>query len=120
MNPIYISEIATKGSYVGTGPHSIATSLPAPAPLRAAVTVALIVSDSTTDEIYYVSRTSVVKYDDTNLTVGTPVVAHAAVGWSGGTVVIGASIVDDEVIGSLTIPDGYTVNIAYRVDGLTT
>ncbi len=120
MQPLYIQELARRESFTGVGPHSVATNLPAPSALRAATTVAIIIEDSTTTDYYYVARAAVVKNSATNITLANLVIAFAEPGWDGGNVTIGVSIVDDEVVGSVTMPDGPTVNIVFRVDGVLT
>jgi hypothetical protein len=118
--PHYINELAERGEYSGVGPHDIATNIPAPAIIRAGVQVAAIVTDSTTTDIYYTVRFGVIKHSDTDLAIVNKVEGYMASGWGPGVVVISVAIVDNEVIASFTIPDGYTVNVTYRVDGLTT
>lgn len=123
--PLNISETNERGPYSGAGPHSIATSIAAGSAIRFAAQVGVIIKDATTSEVYYSGTMAVTKYDATNLALSTPVHRYCKTGlpWTNAgvpQVSFAAVITSDELVGNVTIPGGYDVEITYRIEGIYT
>lgn len=121
--PRLIFEIDEAGPFSGAGPHSIPTHYASDSAARYAIQCNWIIKDASTREIYYVARCVATKSAAATVTLTNFVQAFPVVGSGGawdGTVTAGVSISSDELIGSLTIPGGYTVEVSYRLDGFTT
>lgn len=122
---IKIDEDLEVGPFTGAGPHSCPSNVYAGASVRFAVNVLVIIKDAATAEVYYAGKVSVVKPDASTLSLGTPETLYVKSGlpWSVmgmPDVSFAASIVADELVGEVTIPGGYTVEISYLVEGIYT
>lgn len=118
--PVYLSEQAERGPFSGTGPHTVATSIPATTAERYAFGALVIIKDESTKDVYYVCMVRLVKTTNTTVAISAPIEwPGAAVGWSG-NVSIAASIVSSELVLDVTIPAGHTVEISFRIEGVYT
>lgn len=118
MQPGIATEVDQDGPFNGIGPHLVETHLAATASKRFSVGVILTIEDATSENYYYSATGWLVKSDATTLTLSPLLERFTAPGWSG-AVTVTPAIASDEAVLNVSIPNGFSVRIDFRVEGLS-
>lgn len=117
--PIALRELSEQGPFTDAGPHRVATGIPVPSTLRAGVNARVLIKDTGTGDLVYDAMVRWTLYAANTFSSATITEIYAAVGWSG-NVLIDPAVDAGEAVADVLVPTGYTIEISYQLEGVST